>query len=85
MILNSDIYLTHPLWERADIELKDQIKVFDRLIDIYIIACAIGIKEDKVLDVDEPTLNPKTIGRNTFGSQSNSDLMESLTFFSLGV
>ena len=49
MILNSDIYLPHPLWEKADNELcnNNELGIFNRLVDVYVVACAIGIKEDK--------------------------------------
>lgn len=83
MILNSDIMLHHPLWERVDNELcnKDGIGLFNRLIDVYILACAIGIKEDKVIDeIEEPLASPKSIGRNTYMSMTNTDLKETLDF-----
>ena len=61
MILNSDLILYHPLWEKADNELcgKDGIGLFNRLIDIYILACAIGVKEDKVVTEYELPLWPE--------------------------
>ena len=83
MILNTDIILNHPLWERADNELcsKDGIALFIRLIDVYILACSIGIKEDKTItEIDAPAQNPKTIGRNTYMSLTNTDLRELLDF-----
>lgn len=83
MILNSDIILTHPLWERADNELcgKDGIALFKRLIDIYILACSIGIKEDKVVTEFENPLEPsKSIGRNTYQSMINENLKQVLDF-----
>ena len=88
MILNSDLILYHPLWERADAELcsKDGISLFNRLIDVYIIACSIGIKEDKsITDLedkkDEDNITPKkSIGRNTYMSPTNTDLRELLDF-----
>ncbi len=83
MILNTDIILNHPLWERADNELcsKDGIALFNRLIDVYILACSIGIKEDKTItEIDAPAQNPKTIGRNTYMSLTNTDLRELLDF-----
>ena len=50
MILNSDLNLSHPLWEQADNELCNnrELGIFNRLVDIYVLACAIGIKEDKL-------------------------------------
>ena len=83
MILSSDLILTHPLWERADEELcnKNGLAIFNRLVDVYLIACAIGIKEDKtILKIDEPLINPKNIGRNTYQSQMNTDLSDTLSF-----
>ena len=83
MILNSDLILYHPLWEKADNELcgKDGIGLFNRLIDIYILACAIGVKEDKVVtEYELPLSNPKSIGRNTYMSPTNVDLSNLLSF-----
>lgn len=81
MILNSDLILYHPLWEKADEFLcnKDAIGLFRRLVDVYIIACAIGIKEDKTITkIENPMDNPKTIGRNTYMSMTNIDLKDLL-------
>lgn len=81
MILNSDIYLPHPLWEKADNELcnNNELGIFNRLVDVYVVACAIGIKEDKVItEIEEPLANPKSIGRNTH--RENSDLRDILDF-----
>ena len=83
MILSSDINLTHPLWERADNELCSDkgIGLFNRLVDIYILACSIGIKEDKTLTEFENPLNPsKSIGRNTYQSMLNENLKKLLDF-----
>ena len=81
MILNSDLILYHPLWEKADSFLcnKDAACMFNRLIDVYLIACAIGIKEDKVVtEIQYQLENPKSIGRNTYMSLQNTDLSDSL-------
>lgn len=83
MTLTSDITLYHPLWERADNELcgKDGIGLFKRLVDVYLVATAIGIREDKVVDnTDTPLEQPKTIGRNTYQSQLNTDLFDTIEF-----
>lgn len=81
MILNSDFLLTHPLWERADNELcsKEGLSIFNRLVDVFIIACSIGIREDKII-LDENTSTVKSIGRNTYMSPQNTDLMDTLQF-----
>lgn len=81
MILNSDINLLHPLWERADNELCDnsQLGIFNRLVDVYVLACAIGIKADQVIsEIDDPLDNAKSIGRNTH--RENLDLRDMLDF-----
>lgn len=81
MILTSDLTLNHPLWEKADDLLctKDAIGLFDRLVDVYLIACAIGVKEDKCIDnIENPLSNPKTIGRNTIDHQKNSNVRDIL-------
>lgn len=83
MILNSDLILYHPLWEKADNELcgKDGIGLFNRLVDIYILACAIGVKADKIVtEIETPLSTPKSIGRNTYMSPTNVDLSNLLSF-----
>lgn len=83
MTLTSDIQLFHPLWEKADRELcsSDGIGLFGRLIDLYILACAIGIKEDRtIVDIEMPLEKEKSIGRNTYQSMLNTDLKASLDF-----
>lgn len=83
MLLNTDIMLYHPIWERADTELcsKEGISLFNRLVDVYILACAIGIKEDKTLAAPEDVNSVvKTIGRNTYMSLTNTNLRELLDF-----
>lgn len=83
MILSTDLEMRHPLWERADDELcsSNELGIFNRLVDIYVLACAIGIKEDKIIsesDIDNPLSSPKTIGRNTH--RENSDIRDLLDF-----
>ena len=70
MQLSSDINLIHPLWEKADKELcsNTELGIFNRLVDIYVLACAVGIKEDKIIsedNIESPLPSPKSIGRNT--------------------
>lgn len=83
MILSSDLELRHPLWERADNELcsSNELGIFNRLVDVYVLACAIGINEDKVIndsDIDNPLTSIKTIGRNTH--RENTDVRDLLDF-----
>ena len=82
MILNSDLILYHPFWEKADNELvgKDGV-LFNRLVDVYVLACAIGVKEDKTVVEIEITLStPKSIVRNTYMRPTNTDLNNLLSF-----
>lgn len=84
MRLTSDIILYHKNWERADDELCNEasIGLFARLVDLFLVACAIGIMDDKSIEVpEELTLeNPKNIGRNTYQSIANTDLYDTLDF-----
>ncbi|MCI6360602.1 MAG: hypothetical protein MR773_01915 [Eubacterium coprostanoligenes] len=83
MTLTSDLILYHPLWEKADSELVDSLGLYKRLVDIFIIACSIGIQEDKTIttkEISEPLENYKYIGRNTYMSPINADLNDSLNF-----
>ncbi len=81
MQLNSDLTMYYPLWERADDELcsSNALGIFGRLVDVYVLACAIGIKEDKTItDIEYPLSSPKTIGRNTH--RENPDIRDLLDF-----
>ena len=83
MQLSSDLEMRNPLWDRADNELcsNNELGIFNRLVDVYVLACAIGIKEDKVIydtDIDNPLATPKTIGRNTH--RENLDIRDLLDF-----
>lgn len=83
MQLSSDLEMKHPLWERADNELcsNNELGIFNRLVDVYVLACAIGIKADKVIkesEIDNPLNAPKTIGRNTH--RENHDIRSLLDF-----
>ena len=84
MILSSDIYLKDPLWERVLNELcaKNELGIFNRLVDVYVLACAIGIKEDKIIsesDITNPLATPKQIGRNTHRENDDiRDLLDSM-------
>lgn len=83
MQLSSDLEMRNPLWERADNELcsNNELGIFNRLVDVYVLACAIGIKEDKVIydtEIDNPLSTPKTIGRNTH--RENLDIRDLLDF-----
>lgn len=83
MQLSSDLEMYHPLWARADSELcsTNELGIFNRLVDVYVLACAIGIKDDKVITNDEivdPLPTPKTIGRNTH--RENLDIRDMLDF-----
>ena len=83
MILSSDLYLKHPLWERADNGLcaNNELGVFNRLVDVYLLACAIGIKEDKVIydsEIPNPLSPSKSINRNTH--RENLDVRDIVDF-----
>ena len=81
MILSSDLILNDPLWEKAQDVLMGQLGLFDRLIDVFLVACSIGIKNDSQIKNDEiefPLAQPKSIGRNTYLSGINSDLNDTL-------
>ena len=83
MQLSSDINLIHPLWGKADKELcsNTELGIFNRLVDVYVLACAIGIKEDKIIsedNIESPLNSPKSIGRNTH--RENSDIRDMMDF-----
>ncbi len=80
MNLNSDLILTHPLWDRAETELIDTKHIFARLVDIFVIACAIGIQSDKTITEFEQSNQARTIGRNTISNLANQDLRDLMDF-----
>lgn len=81
MILTSDLRMFNSIWDEAERKLKDEMKLFSRLIDIYVLACAIGIKEDEIIKNDESIVNPvREINRNTYSSMINTNLREMLEF-----
>lgn len=83
MRLSSDLMMNHPLWEKAEDVLINRTKLFGRMVDIFIVACSIGIKEDKCIPnetIDDALKQPKTIGRNTYQSMGNADLSELLDY-----
>jgi len=80
MILTSDINLHNPLWDEAERKLKDDMKLFSRLVDIFLIACSIGIKDDEIIADEEGLSIVRTIGRNTYQSMINTDLKEQLDY-----
>ncbi len=83
MILSGDFELFYPLWDKAQIELcsSDKIGLFRRFIDLYIVACAIGIHDDSVkVDFEEKLDSPKMFGSKTYLSMDNNDLQAALEF-----
>lgn len=83
MQLSSDIEMKHPLWARTDDELcsNSQLGIFNRLVDVFVIACAIGIQDDQSISdstLSNPLAQPKTIGRNTH--RENLDIRDILDF-----
>lgn len=74
----SDIILRRKCWAKMEPLLEQ--KIFSRQIDIFILACSIGVCEDKFLedDKEDVLLEEKSIGRNTI--QTNFDLQELLIY-----
>jgi len=81
MILNSDFFLKQPIWFEAEEKLMEELGIFDRLVDIFILAVAIGVKDDKRIKDEDGSNEYKTIGRNTYGSTLNTDLNDLLHYF----
>lgn len=79
MNISGDIQLRHSLWKDAQERyLKDFI--FERLVDLFIVACSIGIKEDKIIENDLTSDDDcVSIGRNTY-LVKNEDLSTIITF-----
>lgn len=79
MNISGDILLRHSLWKEAyDRYCKDSI--FDRLVDLFIVACSIGIKEDEIIENDLSSDDDcLSIGRTTY-LVKNEDLTTIVTF-----
>ena len=78
MILSGDFILVHPKWQLADDELVHNIKVFNRLVDVFVCACALGIKDDKIIpnsEIEYPLSPVKSISRSTIGEHEDLSSM----------
>ena len=79
MNVTGDIILRHTLWTDAEDSLCKGF-IFERLVDLFVVACAIGIKEDKYIENNmQDDDKPKSIGRNTY-LVKNEDLTTIITF-----
>ena len=68
MILTADIVFGNEKLNNGNSNIL--FNIFEREIDLFIVACAIGIREDKVISLNE-NAQPKTIGRNVYNSRKN--------------
>lgn len=79
MNLSGDIILKNSLWNDAEDKLCHNF-IFERTVDLFIVACTIGIKEDKILENDlTDDDKPKSIGRSTY-LMKNEDLTTIINF-----
>lgn len=78
MKFSTDIILKRKCWSKMETLLEQ--KIFSRQVDIFILACSIGICEDKFLsdDPEDNMFEEKSIGRNTLNN--NDDLNELLVY-----
>ena len=85
MILNSNFSLKHSIWnELQDLYPvqngpKPKIALFPRLIDLFILACAIGMKNETRVpnDVSEEVTG---VNSKTYNDPANDDLKKMLDF-----
>ncbi len=78
MDFKTDIYLKHSAWhKKEDLVKNENLRLFKRDIDLYVVACTLGVAADKTLENDLPEVY-STIGRNTI--QTNYDINDSITF-----
>jgi hypothetical protein len=78
MNFNTDLNLNHSSWDNSKKLLEGEYKVFDRMIDLFIVACSIGVLFDKRVKSDEKNTEAHNIGRNTI--ITNDDVSERLEF-----
>jgi hypothetical protein len=79
MQVRSDIVLRYQEWEKME-DLTVNLGIFDRFVDIFILALSLGINADEVIDETEGAqlANPKNIPRNTI--ITNSEISERIEF-----
>jgi hypothetical protein len=75
MIISGDFYLNGPVWEKLRENLINKHKFFDRIVDIFIIACSIGIAGDNQKSFEGEII---TIARDTY--QTNNDISDAFDF-----
>lgn len=68
MNFKTDFFLKNSVWESKN--TIENLGIFTRAVDYFIIACSIGIREDKRLPDDSNDLII-TIGRNTLATNEN--------------
>lgn len=76
MEFKTDILLKHSIWNKAT-KLENELKIFSRLVDIYIVACTIGVADDEIVENDTSDI-VRQIARNTLAT--NYDVNELLSF-----
>ena len=59
-----DFLLKHTSWSNY-LKITKELKIFDRTVDLFLVACTIGIYDDKRLEADLSD-EITSIGRNTF-------------------
>ena len=78
MILSGDINLRHELWIDAKENLTDKF-IFPRLVDLFVVCCAIGISDDKIIEHNIKAEEAPSIPRVTYLTK-NEDLNTIITF-----
>ena len=59
-----DFLLKHTSWSNY-LKITKELKIFDRTVDLFLVACTIGIYDDKRMEADLSD-EITSIGRNTF-------------------
>lgn len=85
MIMNSNLIFKHTVWEKmkdlypAQGSSKPKIALFPRLIDVFIVACTIGLQKNQRIENDTNE-EISSVNSKTYNDPINDDLKKTLDF-----
>lgn len=85
MVFNSNLSLKHTVWQKMqDLYpvqggMKPKIALFPRLIDLFIVACSIGMKNDERVPNDTSE-EIASVNSKTYNDPVNDDLKKTLDY-----
>ncbi len=85
MIITAPLSLKHTIWERAkeickiQSELTSKTEIFDRLVDLFICACTVGIQKGERIENDTKE-EIHSISHKVINDPNNTNLVEIFDF-----